>query len=62
MNGEIEHGSAILHNLKFGNPVRARAGDARSLLPSAERRGAPGATLDLAAFGTDFSSADAGAP
>ncbi len=106
IDGEIEHGSAILHNLKFGNPVRARAGDARSLLPSAEKRGAPGATLDvplkhindvtvrshhqtfeirvpdaprrdellivvalsssgrplarLGAFGTDFSSADAG--
>jgi hypothetical protein len=107
MDGEIEHGSAILHNLKFGNPVRARAGAAKSLLPSAEKRGAPGATLDvplkhvndvtvrshhqtfeiripdapradellivvalsssgrplarLGAFGTDFSSADAGA-
>ena len=23
IDGEIEHGSAILHNLKFGNPVRA---------------------------------------
>ena len=107
IDGEIEHGSAILHNLKFGNPVRARAGDAKSLLPSAEKRGAPGAALDiplkhvndatvrshhqtfeirvpdapranellivvalsssgrplarLGAFGTDFSSADAGA-
>jgi hypothetical protein len=47
MDGEIEHGSAILHNLKFGNPVRARAAGARSLLPSAEKRGAPGATLDV---------------
>jgi hypothetical protein len=46
-DGEIEHGSAILHNLKFGNPVRARAGDGKSLLPAAEKRGAPGATLDI---------------
>jgi hypothetical protein len=47
IDGEIEHGSAILHNLRFGNPVRARAGGARSLLPSAEKRGGPGATLDI---------------
>jgi Amino acid synthesis len=45
--GEVEHGSAIIHNLRFGNPVRERSGGS-SLLPSAEKVGAAGATLDLA--------------
>lgn len=45
--GEIEHGSAIIHTLRFGNPFRDAAGGA-ALLPSAEKRGACGATLDLA--------------
>jgi hypothetical protein len=47
LDGEVEHGSAILHNLRFGNPVRD-AVEATSLLPSAEKCGAAGATLDLA--------------
>jgi hypothetical protein len=47
LDGEVEHGSAILHNLTFGNPVRD-AVDGTSLLPSAEKCGGPGATLDLA--------------
>jgi Amino acid synthesis len=47
LDGEVEHGSAILHNLRFGNPVRDAVGGT-SLLPSAEKAGAPGATLDLA--------------
>ncbi|HEX2045547.1 MAG TPA: amino acid synthesis family protein [Gaiellaceae bacterium] len=45
--GEVEHGSAIIHNLRFGNPVREGVGGS-SLLPSAEKVGAAGATLDLA--------------
>lgn len=45
--GEVEHGSAIIHNLRFGNFVRS-ASKGTSLLPSAEKRGAPGASLDLA--------------
>jgi hypothetical protein len=45
--GEVEHGSAIIHSLRFGNPVREAAGGS-SLLPSAEKVGAAGATLDLA--------------
>lgn len=45
--GEVEHGSAIIHNLRFGNLVREPVGG-RSLLPSAEKVGAAGATLDLA--------------
>lgn len=46
-DGEIEHGSAVIHTLRFGDPFRdAAVGTA--LLPSAEKRGAIGAPLDLA--------------
>jgi len=45
--GDIEHGSAIIHSLKFGNPIRGRL-KGESLLPSAEKRGATGASLDIA--------------
>jgi Amino acid synthesis len=45
--GDIEHGSAIIHTLRFGDPFRERA-DGTALLPSAEKRGACGAPLDLA--------------
>jgi hypothetical protein len=47
LDGEVEHGSAILHNLRFGNPVRDAVGGT-SLLPSAEKCGPAGAPLDLA--------------
>jgi hypothetical protein len=47
LDGEVEHGSAILHNLRFGNPVRDAVGGT-SLLPAAEKCGGPGASLDLA--------------
>jgi hypothetical protein len=47
MDGEIEHGSAIIHNLRFGDRVRGPA-NGTSLLPSAEKRGSPGTPLDLA--------------
>lgn len=46
-DGELEHGSAIIHTLKFGNPFRDLA-SGRALLPSAEKRGGVGATIDLA--------------
>lgn len=46
LDGEIEHVAGILHNLRFGNPVREAVG-ATSLLPSTEKRAAPGATLDV---------------
>jgi hypothetical protein len=46
LDGELEHGSGILHNLAFGNPVRETMG-ASSLLPSTEKRAAAGATLDV---------------
>lgn len=47
LDGEIEHGSAIIHNLRFGNHVRDAVGGT-ALLPSAEKCGAAGTTLDLA--------------
>ena len=46
LDGELEHASGILHNLAFGNPVRA-AMAASSLLPSTEKRVGAGATLDI---------------
>jgi hypothetical protein len=47
LDGEVEHGSAIIHNLRFGDRVRAPV-EGTSLLPSAEKRGPAGAALDLA--------------
>lgn len=47
-DGEVEHGSAIIHTLRFGDPVRRAADGATSFLPSAEKRGGSGATLDIA--------------
>jgi hypothetical protein len=46
LRGEIEHGSAIIHNLRFGDRVREPV-EGTSLLPSAEKRGAGGAPLDI---------------
>ncbi|RFU64541.1 amino acid synthesis family protein [Peribacillus saganii] len=48
LDGEIEHGSAIIHTLTFGNPFRTICDNAETLLPSAEKRAAAGASLDLA--------------
>jgi hypothetical protein len=47
LDGEVEHGSAIIHNLRFGNLVRGPA-DGTSLLPSAEKCGPAGSSLDIA--------------
>jgi hypothetical protein len=45
--GEIEHGSAIIHTLRFGNRFRDAA-NGTALLPSAEKRGGRGSGLDIA--------------
>jgi hypothetical protein len=45
--GEVEHGSAIIHNLRFGNAYRKQIPDSVTLLPSVEKRAAPGATFDV---------------
>lgn len=47
INGEIEHGSVIIHTLQFGDHVR-KVASGKSLLPSAEKRGPAGTTIDLA--------------
>jgi len=47
LDGDVEHGSAIIHNLRFGNRVRDPV-DGTSLLPAAEKRGAAGAPIDIA--------------
>jgi hypothetical protein len=46
LDGELEHVAGILHNLRFGDPVRSAMG-ATSLLPSTEKRAAAGATVDV---------------
>lgn len=46
LEGEIEHGSALIHTLKFGDHFR-RAAHATTLLPAVEKRAASGATFDI---------------
>ncbi|MEW5911827.1 MAG: amino acid synthesis family protein [Thermodesulfobacteriota bacterium] len=47
LDGEVEHGSALIHSLDWGKPFREAIGGGKSLLPSAEKRGAAGASLDV---------------
>jgi len=46
VNGEIEHASAIIHTLRFGNPFREAIGGT-NYLEFANTRNAPGALLSL---------------
>jgi hypothetical protein len=46
LDGEIEHGSALIHTLKFGDHFRKAAG-ATTLLPAVEKRGAAGVVFDI---------------
>ena len=46
LNGEIEHGSALIHTLKFGDHFRKAAG-ATTLLPAVEKRGPAGVSFDI---------------
>ncbi|MHA7179622.1 amino acid synthesis family protein [Arthrobacter sp. MDB2-24] len=46
LDGEIEHGSALIHTLKFGNHFRDAA-SATTLLPAVEKRGPAGVTFDI---------------
>lgn len=46
LNGEIEHGSALIHTLKFGNHFRDAA-QATTLLPAVEKRAGAGAPFDI---------------
>ncbi|GAA3732670.1 amino acid synthesis family protein [Salinactinospora qingdaonensis] len=44
--GEVEHGSALIHNLRFGNVFRDAAAGTE-LLPAAEKIGPTGAAIDI---------------
>jgi len=46
LNGEIEHGSALIHTLKFGDHFR-KAASATTLLPAVEKRGPAGVLFDI---------------
>ena len=46
LQGEVEHGSALIHNLRFGNVFRSAA-EGTELLPAAEKRGSAGAPIDV---------------
>ena len=45
-NGEIEHASAMIHTLRFGNQLRDRVGGV-SCLPFTNKRAAPGCAIDV---------------
>lgn len=46
IDGETEHGSALIHNLRFGNVFRRAAGGTE-LLPAAEKSGIVGTPIDV---------------
>src|SRR3712207_139452 len=46
LSGEIEHGSALIHTLKFGDHFR-KAANATTLLPAVEKRGPAGVLFDI---------------
>lgn len=46
LDGEIEHGSGLIHTLKFGDHFR-NAAHATTLLPAVEKRAAAGTVFDI---------------
>lgn len=46
LNGELEHGAAILHP-KLGKPMRDAIGGGKSIIPSAKKAGPAGTSLDV---------------
>ena len=46
INGELEHGHAILHP-KLGAPFREALGGGKAIIPSAAKMGGPGTELDV---------------
>lgn len=46
LDGEVEHGSALIHTLMFGNHFR-NAAHATTLLPAVEKRGPAGIVFDI---------------
>ena len=45
-DGDVETGSAIIHNLRFGDQIRNRI-SATTLLPAVEKTASPGAFFDI---------------
>lgn len=46
LNGELEHGAAILHPL-LGKPMREQVNGGKAIIPSAKKTGAAGTSLDV---------------
>lgn len=46
LDGEIEHGSGLIHTLQFGDHFR-KAANATTLLPAVEKRGPAGVLFDI---------------
>ncbi|HZJ90214.1 MAG TPA: amino acid synthesis family protein [Oscillospiraceae bacterium] len=46
VDGELEHGAAILHP-KLGKPMREVIGGGKAIIPSAKKAGGPGTCLDV---------------
>ncbi|WP_347040396.1 amino acid synthesis family protein [Glutamicibacter halophytocola] len=46
LDGEIEHGSGLIHTLQFGDHFR-QAANASTLLPAVEKRAGTGTTFDI---------------
>ena len=46
LDGELEHGAAILHP-KLGKPMRAAIGGGKAIIPSAKKAGGAGTALDV---------------
>lgn len=46
LSGEIEHGSALIHTLQFGDHFR-KAAEASTLLPAVEKRAPAGSVFDI---------------
>jgi len=46
LSGEVEHGSALIHTLKFGDHFR-KAAEATTLLPAVEKRACAGTVFDI---------------
>jgi hypothetical protein len=47
LDGEVQHGSAIIHTRMFGDAMR-KAANGHGVVPGAEKRGAAGSSLDIA--------------
>ena len=46
LDGELEHGSAIIHP-KFDIPIRERLGGPKAIIPSSEKVAVAGTTIDI---------------